>query len=174
MTNFVIAYSHPCPTPHSARRASVTRPQFMLLLGSSSSGYRLEPSQPKQLPPFDSSLDRKDFPPAPVIASQAREFNMRVLSPAPVQDQFWWLPRLSCPVCDPASWLVAARPPTRRTPWVFLTPVGQLVVCPSSYRNRPGSICRLLMALPVAVSSRRTVVMTSDPHSRYPSASSPP
>ena len=125
--------------------------------------------------------------PVPIFQSRLLDANQRqischgwrlpsflgVHSSAFIQDQLEPLPRPSCLVCDPASWLVAARPPTRRTPWVFVMPVGQLVVCPSSYRNRPGSICSLLMALPVAVSSRRTVI-TSDLHSRYPSASSPP
>ena len=86
---------------------------------------------------------------------------------------FQTLARPSCLIRDAACAPAAAQPPIRRTPWVFLTPVGQLVVCPSSYRNRPDSICRRFAALPVAVFSRRTV-MIPDPHSRYPSASSPP
>lgn len=76
--------------------------------------------------------------------------------------------RPSCLIRDAPYATVAVQSPTRQTPWVFPIDVWQTVECPSSYRNRSESTCRRLAALPVAVFSRRTV-MIPDPQSRHPS-----
>ena len=73
-----------------------------------------------------------------------------------VRDQCRTLPRFSCLIRDAASRPAADQPRERRAPWAFMRAARQFVACPSSYRNRLESICRLPAALRVATGGHRS------------------